>query len=103
MCGIVGVGATHPINERNWLTSACNALAHRGPDGSGELWSLDHKVGLGHRRLSIVELTSLGDQPMQSYDGGLSIIFNGEIYNYRELRIELNSLGFNFQSNSEIL
>lgn len=101
MCGIVGIGSMEPISDRKWLSIARDTLAHRGPDGKGELWSIDGKVGLAHRRLSIIDLTPLGHQPMQLLDAGLSIVFNGEIYNHIELRRELETLGFVFRSSSD--
>lgn len=101
MCGIVGVGSIEPVFDRDWLPIARDTLSHRGPDGQGELWSSDGKVGLGHRRLSIIELTPLGHQPMQLLDAGLAIVFNGEIYNHKDLRQELEALGFVFRSNSD--
>ncbi|NQW58675.1 MAG: asparagine synthetase B, partial [Polynucleobacter sp.] len=101
MCGIVGIGSVEPTLDRRWLTAANNILAHRGPDGQGEYWSSDGKVGLFHRRLSIVDLSPLGHQPMQLFDAGLTVIFNGEIYNYIELRNELKNLGHVFRSNSD--
>jgi asparagine synthase (glutamine-hydrolysing) len=101
MCGIVGIGSMEPISDRKWLPIARDTLAHRGPDGKGELWSIDGKVGLAHRRLSIIDLTPLGHQPMQLLDAGLSIVFNGEIYNHIELRHELETLGFVFRSSSD--
>jgi asparagine synthase (glutamine-hydrolysing) len=79
-------------------------LSHRGPDGRGE-WQCprqQHWVWFGHRRLSILDVSSAGAQPMQSKDNNNVVItFNGEIYNFRELREELSSLGFAFQSGSD--
>jgi asparagine synthase (glutamine-hydrolysing) len=78
-------------------------MAHRGPDGEG-LWRNGEGppwVALGHRRLAIIDLTDLAAQPMQSGDGALSITFNGEIFNYVELKRELESLGHRFRSNSD--
>ena len=70
-------------------------LAHRGPDGEG-IW-MDEGVGFGHRRLAIIDLSDNGAQPMKSSDGRYVINYNGEIYNFRELRKELESLGTIFQ------
>jgi asparagine synthase (glutamine-hydrolysing) len=69
----------------------CQAIAHRGPDGHGVFTDLDAGVCLGHRRLSIIDLSIEGDQPMTSADGRLVIVFNGEIYNYTEVRAELEA------------
>ncbi len=77
----------------------CLAQTHRGPDGCG-LYH-DARVALGHRRLSIIDLSLAGKQPMSNEDGSLWVTFNGEIYNHRELRSELASLGHHFSSNSD--
>ena len=99
MCGIAGIFhfGQRPVN-RDVLRSMTQAVAHRGPDAEGVY--LDLNVGLGHRRLSIIDL-STGQQPMQSRDGSLVITFNGEIYNYLELREELKSRGCLFQTESD--
>jgi len=76
----------------------CDALAHRGPDGAG-VWTAPG-VGLGHRRLSIIDLAG-SPQPMHSADGAAAIVFNGEIYNFRELRRELEGLGAKFQTDGD--
>ncbi len=76
-------------------------MAHRGPDDKGEYWSEDGRVGLGHRRLSIIDLSSAGHQPMRTSDGQTCITFNGEIYNYIELKRELETFGHEFQSSSD--
>ena len=101
MCGLVGVASTDPQTERSWLLSARDTLEHRGPDDAGEWWSDDGKVGLAHRRLSILDLSPLGHQPMYLVAHGLSVVFNGEIYNFAELRLELESLGHLFQTKSD--
>lgn len=101
MCGCVGVATRVPITERAWLTVGCNAIVHRGPDYSGKWWSDDSRVGFAHRRLSIIDLTSAGHQPMQDVQRGLIIVFNGEIYNFRELRSELEQSGYHFCSSSD--
>lgn len=101
MCGIVGTGGTAPQPDRRWLALGRDAMTHRGPDDAGEWWSSDGRVGLAHRRLSIVDLSPLGHQPMHMPERGLSIVFNGEIYNHHALRDELAGLGFNFRSHSD--
>ena len=80
-------------------------MAARGPDGKGEWVSDDGRVGFGHRRLSIIDLSDAGAQPMASADGTLVVTFNGEIYNYRELRRGLEAKGhvFRSQSDTEVL
>ena len=100
MCGIAGVvvraQAAHPLA----IVEAMIALIdHRGPDGRGTYVS--GSLGLGHRRLSIIDLSEEGRQPMTSASGHLTITFNGEIYNYLELRSELCLLGHRFRSNSD--
>ncbi|MDC0309230.1 asparagine synthase (glutamine-hydrolyzing) [bacterium] len=101
MCGIVGIATTEPPSERAWLTAGRDALAHRGPDDAGEWWSGCGRVGLAHRRLSILDLSPLGRQPMHRTEAGLSIVFNGEIYNFAELRQELEHFGHDFRSHSD--
>ena len=76
-------------------------MAARGPDGLGEWYSPNERVGLGHRRLSIIDLSERGAQPMASADGKLVITFNGEIYNYRELRASLEAMGHIFVSDTD--
>jgi asparagine synthase (glutamine-hydrolysing) len=76
-------------------------MIHRGPDDAGEWWSADGRVGLGHRRLSIIDLSSAGHQPMHDKSGEVSIVFNGEIYNYQELRVQLLTKGHTFSSHSD--
>jgi asparagine synthase (glutamine-hydrolysing) len=78
-----------------------DAQAHRGPDDAGAWFSPDGRMALGHRRLSIIDLSPAGHQPMGTPDGGLQIVFNGEIYNFRALRSELEQRGFVFRSNSD--
>src|SRR5690606_14061582 len=75
------------------------SLSHRGPDDQGTY--SDHMVGLGHRRLSIIDTSSAGHQPMSSEDGRYHIVYNGEIYNYKEIRAELEYLGVGFQSDCD--
>src|SRR5215212_6149632 len=76
-------------------------MASRGPDGAREWFSSDGGVALGHRRLSIIDLSEAGAQPMTSADGKLVVTFNGEIYNYKELRRELEAKGYVFRSHSD--
>ena len=92
MCGIVGAlsfeGARFEITEP-FITRMRESVAHRGPDGSGTWISPEGRVGLGHRRLAIIDLSAAAAQPMASPDGALRIVFNGEIYNHAEIRAEL--------------
>lgn len=101
MCGIVGIGSIRSQHNKEWLSRAKNKLIHRGPDDSGEWWSSDSKVGFAHQRLSIQDLTPLGHQPMQINNGNLTIIYNGEIYNFKEIKVELIKKGYKFKSKSD--
>lgn len=101
MCAIVGVASNAPQTERAWLASARDSMSHRGPDDAGLWWSGDGRVGLAHRRLAIVDLSPLGHQPMHLQAQGLSIVFNGEIYNFGDLRKELQERGHQFKSHSD--
>lgn len=101
MCGIIGIATTVPQSNRAWLPTARDTFTHRGPDDAGEWWSDCGRVGLAHRRLSILDLSSLGHQPMHRADAGLSIVFNGEIYNFAELRQELEQFGHSFRSHGD--
>lgn len=100
MCGIAGIfhaETPKPVDPAR-VERMCDALAHRGPDGAG-VWT-DHGVGLGHRRLSIIDVAG-SPQPMHSADGRAVIVFNGEIYNFRALRAELEQAGFTFRTNGD--
>jgi asparagine synthase (glutamine-hydrolysing) len=100
MCGIAGIlnldGA--PASPA-LLRRMTDAIAHRGPDGEG--WFTDGAAGLGHRRLAIIDLSPGGHQPMQTRDARYAVSYNGEIYNFRELRAELEALGHQFRSRSD--
>ncbi len=100
MCGIAGIYGLEKLPDpRAAIRSMTDACAHRGPDAAGE-W-IDDTVALGHRRLSIIDRTSASDQPFSSTDGSHVSIFNGEIYNYRELKQELVQAGHSFRTNSD--
>lgn len=103
MCGVAGyVGARHHYVEA--LGAMTQALAHRGPDDQGVFHSQfdngNKTVGLGHRRLAIVDLAG-GHQPMGGRGGAIQLVFNGEIYNHNELRVELRALGLSFETKSD--
>jgi asparagine synthase (glutamine-hydrolysing) len=104
MCGIAGIfgyAASAASVDPEELLRIREAMADRGPDGAG-LWIADDgRIGLAHRRLAIIDLTETGAQPMATADGSLRIVFNGEIYNYRELRSDLESKGYRFLSRSD--
>src|SRR5258708_6958333 len=108
MCGIVGIWSYRASANRadgGELRRMRDHMAARGPDGAGEWISPDRRTALGHRRLSIIDLTDQASQPMESADGRLVVVFNGEIYNYRALRSELEAKGhvFRTQSDTEVL
>ena len=96
MCGIVGAlvfdGSDFRISP-SYLGKMRDTMPHRGPDGA-DLW-IDKrgKVGLGHRRLSIIDLSTVANQPMSNEDGSIQVVFNGEIYNHAEIRAELEAIG----------
>ncbi len=102
MCGICGefrYANDAPIAQE-FVKAMTQRLQHRGPDGAGHYFDEGNKVGLGHRRLAIIDLAT-GEQPMSNGDGSLWIVFNGEIYNYRELRHTLEILGYHFRTASD--
>src|SRR5687768_7720554 len=104
MCGITAMFAFHYASldiSRDELGRTLNHMAARGPDDSGEWYSADGRVALGHRRLSIIDLSDKGRQPMLNADGTLVISFNGEIYNYQELRRSLQESGCIFESKTD--
>lgn len=100
MCGIAGIfhAETPKPVDPSRVVRMCDALVHRGPDGAG-VWT-DHGVGLGHRRLSIIDIAG-SPQPMHSADGRAVIVFNGEIYNFRELRRTLEQAGLTFRTGGD--
>lgn len=104
MCGIAGIFAYHhaalPV-DRDELRAIRDHMAARGPDGFGEWFSDHNRVALGHRRLSIIDLSERAAQPMTSVDSQLVISFNGEIYNYRALRKNLEAKGRVFRTDSD--
>ncbi len=98
MCGIAGFSGNF---DQSLLERMGSLIAHRGPDDSGIYWVGNKGIGLAHRRLSIIDLSPLGHQPMWDGTKKVVIVFNGEIYNYRELREELLKEGFVFKSHSD--
>lgn len=98
MCGIVGF---FNCGNEHGLTKATNIVSHRGPDDVGIKWFENFNSGLGHRRLSIIDLSASGHQPMAEPNTGLWICYNGEIYNYLEVKEELKRLGHVFKTGSD--
>jgi asparagine synthase (glutamine-hydrolysing) len=97
MCGFVGF--TGKLEKKaEYLKKMTDRIIHRGPDMEGEYISPDGEVALGFRRLSIIDLSEAGHQPMQNDDGSVVIVFNGEIYNFMEIRDDLISKGYSFKS-----
>ncbi|NDC59926.1 MAG: asparagine synthetase B, partial [Alphaproteobacteria bacterium] len=104
MCGVNGLFAfasSAPCPSRDELIATRDHMRARGPDGAGEWWSEDRRLGLGHRRLSIIDLSDRASQPMTSADGRYVVVFNGEIYNYPELRRDLEAEGRVFRTSSD--
>ena len=102
MCGIAGIIS---INPHEALERMLISIEHRGRDDEGQFFSSPDSSGrivaLGHRRLSVIDTSSLGHQPFLSEDGRYAIVFNGEIYNYRELRLELKDEGAEFKTETD--
>lgn len=101
MCGIIGIASKNGITRRDWLSVGRDIMFHRGPDDAGEWWSMDGRVGFGHRRLAIIDLSPAGHQPMVDISGQFTVVLNGEIYNYKRLRSELTESGHEFRSFSD--
>lgn len=103
MCGIVGGWWSNPDHAVKRVPKALKKIKHRGPDDDGyQLYPIGGAaVALGHTRLSIIDLSTAGHQPMHSRDGRWAIVFNGEVYNYRELRTQLQDMGHSFYSDSD--
>ena len=98
MCGIAGILSPNQCVSDDTLQAMQMALVHRGPDGGATWIAKDRRAGFVHRRLSIIDLSTSANQPMQTGDGQAVIVFNGEIYNHRELRSELVQAGARFQT-----
>ncbi|MDP6979790.1 MAG: asparagine synthase (glutamine-hydrolyzing) [Myxococcota bacterium] len=98
MCGIAGYAGLH---DPDLLGPMTDAMIHRGPDDSGTWYDAEAEIGLGHRRLSIIDLSPAGRQPMSNADGSIWITYNGELYNYPEYRERLAAKGYPFRSQSD--
>lgn len=100
MCGIAGIFSKRQSNiNLGLIKSMTDIIAHRGPDGEGHF--INEHIAFGHRRLAILDLSDAGRQPMKSDDGKIIITFNGEIYNFKELRTELQKAGHSFKSGTD--
>ena len=97
ICGKISLGRTRKIDERE-IRSMMDAMHHRVPDQEGLF--IDEFAGIGHRRLSIIDLSS-GQQPISNEDGSIWIVFNGEIYNFQQLRADLQSKGHLFSTKTD--
>lgn len=100
MCGLIGYSCSYSFENLDRFNEALDHIKHRGPDGSGIWLSNDNKVGLGHTRLSILDLSQNASQPM-TFNDRYVIVYNGEIYNFPELRDELAVLGYEFDTNGD--
>ena len=101
MCGIAGyISLNNAITEQQ-LKQAAALMQHRGPDADGFYFSDDKTVGLAHRRLSILDLSTAANQPMFSADGRYCIVFNGEVYNFNELKQQLADKGASLKTSSD--
>jgi len=104
MCGFAGIydySTLSPSFSQDTLQRMGSIISHRGPDDEGIYLSNNHTVGFSFRRLSIIDLSDAGHQPMSNHDGKIWIVFNGEIYNHKTLRIQLESLGFTYRSRTD--
>lgn len=104
MCGIAGIieySAAEPSIHQALLKKMSDVIAHRGPDDEGHWISPERRVGFAFRRLAIIDLSANGHQPMTTPDGRFTIIFNGEVYNHRTLRAELEAKGYRYRSESD--
>ena len=105
MCGIAGFWRNTSDQSTDWLeeiaSTMANTLVHRGPDDCGTWVDQEVGVAFGHRRLSIIDISDAGHQPMVSANGRYVIIYNGEVYNFKELRQQLEQLGHTFRSHSD--
>ena len=100
MCGFVGfVGKESKEDKKKIIKDMADMIVHRGPDSEG--YFVDEKVALGFRRLSIIDLDK-GNQPIYNEDKSMVIVFNGEVYNYKEIKEELIKRGHKFKTNTEI-
>jgi len=102
MCGIAGIFSTNKTLNPSWIQQMTDLIAHRGPDAEGHFISKNNRVALGHRRLSIIDLSTSANQPMYSACGNFVMVFNGEVYNYKEL-IQKFNIKTKTSSDSEVV
>ena len=93
ICGFVKLNHNRPQIKKQYIIEMCDAMVNRGPDGEGQWLQEENLAGFGHRRLSIIDLSDAASQPMSNCDGTVVITFNGEIYNYTDIRRELEKTG----------
>ena len=96
MCGIFGISLSNTQISKSLFRESLEMIHHRGPDKTGEFFDNKFNIAFGHKRLSIIDLSDQASQPMSSFDGNQKIIFNGEIYNFKEIRDELEKLNYIF-------
>ncbi|MBU0734573.1 MAG: asparagine synthetase B, partial [Proteobacteria bacterium] len=102
MCGIIGFRTNWDFSQlKESLPQATSKLFHRGPDDTGLFFDQEAGVGLGHRRLSVIDLSEAGRQPMATDDGTVHIVYNGEIYNFQEIRRTLKEVGHRFRTETD--
>ena len=101
MCGIIGYASINKQYDATWIKNGMAKMSHRGPDGNGIFISSNKQVIFSHQRLSIFDLTENGKQPMTLNEHGISITYNGEIYNFKKLKDELLKDGIAFKSRSD--
>jgi len=101
MCRIAGIINPQHTTLQEDILQMRDAMQHGGPDGAGVFVDAEKGIALGHRRLSLLDLSTAGDQPMQDAHARYQLVFNGELYNYAELKEELRALGYHFRSNSD--
>jgi asparagine synthase (glutamine-hydrolysing) len=104
MCGIAGIvdlASINPQINNGILKTMSDVIIHRGPDSDGQWISQDHACGLAFRRLAIIDLSDAGNQPMTTKDGRFTIVFNGEIYNHKTIRNDLEQLGYTYNSQTD--